>query len=77
MRNNLTFIGWGLVGEPPTGVLVSGPSGPSLDVTGYNEADYWSAEQFRGPDDFGIVPLYRDDQGRLFPADGISYPHIS
>lgn len=72
-----TFCGWGIIGEPKSDVLIDGPSGPSLDVTGYDAADYWDGEEFRGPDSFGIVPVYRTPHGHQFPADAKAYPYLA
>ena len=72
---NLEFIGWGVVGRPQPGVIVSGPAGDSIDVTGYNESDYWDQGRFKGPDPYGIVPVYRDENGKQFPVAKV-YPHL-
>lgn len=68
--------GWGIVGEPLPGVIVPGPSGRSIDVTGYHAADYWDGDKFLGPDVFGIVPIYQTADGQ-FPADAVSYPYLT
>ena len=70
------FAGWGIIGEPQAGVIVAGPSGPVLDVRGYNAGDYWDGDNFLGPDTFSIVPLYTTADGQ-FPALAVSYPYLA
>jgi hypothetical protein len=70
------FAGWGIVGEPQDGVIVDGPSGPSIDVSGYNAGDYWDGDEFLGPDTFGIVPIYKTASGQ-FPTEAVSYPYLA
>jgi hypothetical protein len=78
MTGGLTRIGWGIVGEPQEGVIVPTPDGPGIDVTGYNEADYWDDHgEFLGPDIHGIVPVYLDEDVNLFPPDAKRYPWIA
>lgn len=76
-EGNLEYVGWGIVGEPQQDVIVTGPSGDSIDVTGYNTADYWNSHTFLGADSFGIVPVYRTADGKQFPADAKVYPHLA
>lgn len=76
-EGNLEFAGWGIVGEPQDGVIVSGPSGNSIDVTGYHTADYWDGGKFLGPDSYGIVPVYRAADGMQFPANAKRYPYLA
>lgn len=72
----LTFSGWGLVGEPQEGVIVPTASGDGLDVTGYNAADYWDERgEFLGPDGYGVTPIYIATDGSQFPADARPYPY--
>lgn len=73
----LEYRGWGLIGEPQQDVIVQGPSGNSLDVTGYHAADYWDGEKFLGPDIFGVVPIYRTADGNQFPANAQPYPYLA
>lgn len=72
----LTFVGWGIIGEQPD-VIVNGPSGPSIDVSGYNAADYWDGDKFLGPDCYGIVPVYESTDGTQFPVDARIYPYLA
>lgn len=74
-NRGLTLAGWGIVGEPQDGVLVPTGNGIGIDVSGYNEGDYWSGEGFLGPDPFGIVPVYRDRQDRIYPRNAKQYPY--
>ncbi len=67
-------MGWGLIGEPRDGVIVDTGNGRGIDVHGYQEADYWAGDQFLGPDQFGIVPIYRAADGSQFPPDAKEYP---
>jgi hypothetical protein len=68
--DELEFQGWGLVTDDiPDGVLVNG----YLNVTGYNAADYWQGNYFKGADVWGIVPIYLNVQGQQFPADATAY----
>lgn len=77
-RSSLQFRGWGIVGEPKDGVIIAGPSGPSIDVTGYHVDDYWDGDHFRGPDHFGIVPIYHAlITGAQFPPEATPYPYLA
>lgn len=75
--DQLKFIGWGLIGEPRRGVLISTPAGEGLDVSGYHVDDYWDGNRFLGADEFGIVPVYRMADGSQFPADAKQYPYLA
>lgn len=77
LRSDLTFSGWGLEDAPKDGLLVNGPDGPSLDVTGYNDADYWDGDEFKGADEDGILPVYRTPDGRVFPDYATPYPYLA
>lgn len=72
----LTFVGWGIVGKPENGIFVQTAEGEGIDVTGYNAGDYWDGKRgFLGPDPYGIVPIYRDSNNRLFPHTAKQYPY--
>lgn len=73
----LKFSGWGIVGEPQEGVIVPGPSGDSIDVTGYHAPEYWDGDNFLGADPYGIVPIYRAADGSQFPAGAKQYPYLA
>jgi hypothetical protein len=68
-RSKLHFLGWGLVG--PVKDNMTG----NLDVTGYNEGDYWRGGKFLGPDPYGVVPIYRTARDRQYPAGAVQYPY--
>lgn len=72
----LTFSGWGLIGDQQDGILVQTADGIGIDVTGYNAGDYWDGKKgFLGPDPYGVVPVYRDKKGSIFPARAKEYPY--
>ena len=76
-ESGLEYVGWGVVGEPRDGVIVNGPSGETVDVSGYHTGDYWSGDRFLGPDDFGITPVYRAPDGTTFPEGAKKYPFLA
>lgn len=85
-KKQLTYAGWGIVGEPKAGVIVDGPAGPSIDVRGYSVADYFDGTpqehgydpaEFLGPDIFGIVPIFLCGDGSQFPAEAQCYPFMA
>ena len=79
-RNKLTFLGWGLVGEPQDGMIVETGSGPGIDVTGYSADDYWNGDaldSFAGPDTYGVVPIYAMPDGKTFPPAATQYPYLA
>ncbi len=72
-REYLEYRGWGLVGYPLPDVVISDGDIDRIDVTGYNEADYWRADTFLGPDTYGIVPVYEAPHGEIWPPDAVEY----
>ena len=70
-REQLEFTGWGSVGP----YEVVGDQDGYLDVTGYNESDYWQDGKFLGPDDFGVSPVYTDKDGNHHPSAIIQMPY--
>lgn len=75
-KDTLEHVGWGLVGEPRPGVLVETGNGLGLDVAGYSAWNYWDAAgKFRGPDAFGVVPVYRCADGSIYPEGAREYPY--
>jgi len=77
-RNEMTFLGWGLIGEPQEEVIVQTGNGRGIDVTGYYEGDYWdgpNASDFKGPDPYGVVPVYEMPDGGIFPIGARQYPY--
>lgn len=69
------IVGWGLVGEPADGMLVLTANGVGIDVTGYNESDYWDDDgMFLGPDCHGVTPVY-DWDGLTLPEEAKPYPY--
>lgn len=69
--SDLEFVGWGTLGEPRGSALIYGAFDiPWVDAAGSSESDYWDGDDFRGPDDRGIVPIYRERvTGAQFPAE--------
>ena len=77
-RKNLTFLGWGVVGKPHDGIIVAGPFGASaIDVTGYNENDYWREGCFLGPDCHGITPIHMRANGAQYPAAAKPFTYLA
>ena len=71
-QTGLTFAGWGLIGEPQSGIVLADDR---IDVTGYNAGDYWQDGKFLGPDNFGVTPIYTTQTGEQFPADAVGYSY--
>jgi hypothetical protein len=63
-RDDLEFVGWGV--DPDRQDDYTTTYG-SIDVTGYNEGDYWVDGEFLGPDTHGITPIYVDAAGNQWP----------
>lgn len=77
-RDELKYIGWGILGKIQEGIIVSGYNGqPTIDVHGYNDSDYWNGDKFLGPDPFGIVPIYETRDGKQFPTQAKPYPYFA
>lgn len=74
-KAELEFVGWGLVGEPQDNMIVQTENGEGIDVTGYNESDYWNGDEFLGEDCFGVTPIYKTSTGEQFPDDASQYPY--
>lgn len=69
-KAELEFVGWGLVGEPQDDMITANGE---IDVTGYNESDYWNGDEFLGEDCFGVTPIYTTSAGEQFPVDAQQY----
>lgn len=69
---DLTFQGWGLIGEPQDGVVLADGR---IDVAGYNAGDYWQDGEFLGADCYGVTPIYMMADGSQFPSDAVGYSY--
>ena len=78
-RSDLQFLGWGLIGEPQEGIFVAGPTPlKTIDVSGYNETDYWIGNAYLGADNFGVTPIYQHRvTGEQFPVEAEQYPYLA